>query len=365
MLGVVGVFWPVHSAIRALSLVWRHGRAVHATTGISRLRQWREAVTLASLHNYSPHAYYQFRFFDPAMSPHRFVQVGEFYALQTLDNEGVDTSLLRNKLLFFDECVRAGIPTPPTVALLAGETERWVAGPSAQLPRESLFLKWQDGEQGLGYERWKYEAVDEKWMRKGVSLQHDEMLAYCRRRGTTRNLVVQYAISNHPDIDRLNSGTLCTLRVMTYRDAGAPPVLIRAVFKVARSGSEVDNLHAGGVACQVNPSTGELGKGYGNLPIDGVHTHHPDSGAAIASTRLPDYRAAIALALDAHAKLLVPWSVGWDVAITPQGPMLLEGNPMWGADLAQAPHGEPFDADFTQRLLARLTASAASPPTVP
>ena len=68
------------------------------------------------------------------------------------------------------------------------------------------------------------------------------------------------------------------------------------------------------------------------------------------------------LALDAHAKLLVPWSVGWDVAITPQGPMLLEGNPMWGADLAQAPHGEPFDADFAQRLLARLTASAASPP---
>ena len=36
----------------------------------------------------------------------------------------------------------------------------------------------------------------------------------------------------------------------------------------------------------------------------------------------------------------------------------------WGADLAQAPHGEPFDADFAQRLLARLTASAASPPAV-
>jgi hypothetical protein len=140
---------------------------------------------------------------------------------------------------------------------------------------------------------------------------------------------------------------------MTWRDAGGPANVIRAVFKVPRRGAEVDNMHAGALACSVDPDTGELGVARGKLPSQGEHMTHPDTGVAIRGTRLTQHRAAIALALRAHERLDTPRSVGWDVAMTPDGPCLIEGNCMWGADIAQAPHGAALDASFAATILDR------------
>ncbi|MCK8622032.1 hypothetical protein [Prevotella sp. E13-27] len=37
--------------------------------------------------------------------------------------------------------------------------------------------------------------------------------------------------------------------------------------------------------------------------------------------------------------ILKPKSIGWDIAITPQGPMVIEGNDRWEITLIQAVHG--------------------------
>jgi hypothetical protein len=134
-------------------------------------------------------------------------------------------------------------------------------------------------------------------------------------------------------------------RRLSTVDVGRAPELRAAELKsdrrawlrgcrAPRAGTEVDNLHAGGLASPVDLTTGELGVAYGTYPRDGAHTHHPDSGVPITGMHLPDFRAAIDLALLAHERFPVPSSVGWDVALIPDGPTLIEGNPMWGADLA-------------------------------
>jgi hypothetical protein len=349
-----GLVWPLFAPALATRLVWRNGKGVAERSGVPRFRQWLDAVSLAYQYNYSPSTYYQFRAFDCPDSHLRFVQTAEIYMLQLRDNRNVDLRLLADKLRFFDECRRLGIVTPSIFAVLGGDADRWIDAPSGELPRESLFLKWQDGEQGIGYERWVFDAANNSWTRRGVTLDADGMLAHCRRQSASRRLVIQPVIRNHAEIDRLNAGTLCTMRIMTYRNLGAAPALIRASFKIGRAGAEVDNFHAGGIACAVNPDDGALGIGYASHPRESVHTHHPDTGAPIAGTRLPRFRDAIDLALNAHQQLDVPWSVGWDVAITPEGPVLLEGNPMWAGDLGQAPQGEPFDLDFLTHFLARF-----------
>ncbi len=48
------------------------------------------------------------------------------------------------------------------------------------------------------------------------------------------------------------------------------------------------------------------------------------------------------LALLAHERLGEPCFVGWDVALTINGPILLEGNDKFGVDLAQMPSGQPL-----------------------
>ena len=48
------------------------------------------------------------------------------------------------------------------------------------------------------------------------------------------------------------------------------------------------------------------------------------------------------MALRAHANLPQMFFVGWDVVDTDQGPMLLEGNVVWGGNLAQMAGNAPL-----------------------
>jgi hypothetical protein len=352
--------WPARTWVRAARLAWHEGPFVKAESGVPLMRQWRSSVLAAGRFNYSPSAYYQYRFFEGHAPLGAYVQEVEMVLLHMRDRGESTTQVLLNKVVFFDECTRLGLPTPPLVAVFArGEDERWTAGGFGVFPRRALFLKDAAGQQGRGAERWLYEPDADRWLRRDVRNTHDEMLAHCRALGHKGAVIVQPVVENHPRIQEYSRETLCTLRVMSYFDSTADmrPVLIRAVFKIGRGGAEVDNLHAGGLACAVDATTGTLGVARGVWPSKGTHTHHPETGAAIRGTTLPFFHAAVELALRAHERLAgLPWSVGWDVAISADGPLLLEGNSHWGADLAQAPRPEPFDATFATRLLARLSA---------
>jgi hypothetical protein len=208
--------------------------------------------------------------------------------------------------------------------------------------------------QGIGGERWVYDATAKRWCRKDETLSESEVLAHCRQLALTHAILVQNCLSNHPDLARYSSGPLCTFRVMTYRNDDDRPALLGVTVKLPRSGSDVDNLHAGGIACAVDPVSGELGPGLGRDPAEPLRTEHPDTRSLITGARLTTHRDVIALALAAHEKLDVPWSVGWDVAMTPGGPVLVEGNALWGADIFYGPHRAPFKADFAHILLRRV-----------
>ena len=61
---------------------------------------------------------------------------------------------------------------------------------------------------------------------------------------------------------------------------------------------------------------------------------HPDSGIVFSELLIPYLAESIELAKSAHRWMPYMYSIGWDVAITPNGPLLLEGNDDWGATTA-------------------------------
>lgn len=357
MLVAHGVYWPVRVTCQATVGVLRNGTRVRAATGANRWAQWRDVMAMAHTMNYSPKSYYLYRFWDPAIRPtaSTFLQEHEMAVLLRHLNRDADTTVLNDKEQFDLSCAAAGLATPRVVATLSDSTtETWSAAPG-ELPRCDLFVKPVWGQQGRGGERWVYDSSAERWSRRDVSLDHDALVAHCRSLAKRRHTLVQECLSNHPDIARFSTGSLCTFRATTYRDGQSSAKLLSLTFKMARTGSDVDNLHAGGLVAAVDAATGLLGPGTSD-PADGPQSHHPDTGELIDGGQLTTHRDVIELALRAHESLDVPWSVGWDVAMTPSGPVLVEGNTGWGIVNYQMPRAVGLETDFAEELLRRVRA---------
>lgn len=63
----------------------------------------------------------------------------------------------------------------------------------------------------------------------------------------------------------------------------------------------------------------------------------PGSMQSFSGFRLPYWNEALELCLQAHSMFSDFPSVCWDVAFTPEGPVLVEGNHDWDVVLAQEP----------------------------
>jgi hypothetical protein len=359
---LLSLFWPFKATSDAVLLVARYGARVKAQSGMGRWRQWQDAMAFAHAWNFSPRTYYAYRFWDPAIRPlaTTYLQVHEMNALQVLLNDR-KTDVRENKAGLAARCAAVGIPAPRLAAAIGKDAEEWTSG-DAVLPRADLFIKPVSGSQGIGGERWVHDASGERWSRKGRSLTQAELLAHCRQLARTKPILVQYCLSNHPDLARYSAGPLCTFRVITYGDALGPPAVLCVTLKIARKGSDVDNIHAGGIACPVNHATGQLGSGIGYDPVEPRWPKHPETGATIEGAYLATHREVIDLALAAHGKLDVPWSVGWDIAMTPEGAVVVEGNEYWGVDIFVLPHSTGVQGEFADALLKRVREAMGSRP---
>jgi Sugar-transfer associated ATP-grasp len=134
---------------------------------------------------------------------------------------------------------------------------------------------------------------------------------------------------------------LCTLRVNTINTKGGPPRALGAFLRLARAGTVVDNFHAGGVACPVDLQTGvvqagatEEGKWASWAEMRSVHAH-PDTGVSFADVLVvPHFERAKALCEQAHGSIDPALLVcSWDVALTDDGPILVEASSCLGGTL--------------------------------
>ncbi|MFD0849435.1 sugar-transfer associated ATP-grasp domain-containing protein [Sphingosinicella xenopeptidilytica] len=118
---------------------------------------------------------------------------------------------------------------------------------------------------------------------------------------------------------------LNTLRVITHIGPTGEIDIAACFLKIARTGHRIDNMHHGAVGAHVDLSSGRLEKGFSGAGRTRF-THHPDTGAPIEGFEVPFFAEAIALAKRAHPLLQSPSLIGWDVAVTDEGPKIIEAN---------------------------------------
>jgi len=118
---------------------------------------------------------------------------------------------------------------------------------------------------------------------------------------------------------------LNTLRVITHIGQDGMVDVAACFLKIARTGHRIDNMHHGAIGAHVNLTSGHLERGFGGLGR-ARFTHHPDTGAAIEGFQVPFFAEAVELAKRAHPLLQSPSLIGWDVAVTDEGPKIIEAN---------------------------------------
>lgn len=186
-----------------------------------------------------------------------------------------------------------------------------------------------------------------------MSLPEDAFADYD---GGYHGWLVQKYIKQHPFMLEINPHTVNTFRVITFVDAAGECKIHFAVLRLGRKGSAADNWDKGGISVAVDVETGTLGKGVFKPSYGGSWvTHHPDTGAPLVGRVVPGWAGILDVCKRAGQALSGIRSVGWDIAMTPDGPVIIEGNATWSLPLAQV-HSRGYLTDDVRADLAQLGA---------
>ncbi len=225
-----------------------------------------------------------------------------------------DGCRLHDKIAFARLCDANGVRHPRTWA--------WQAGGKVEitgLPEDGrVFVKPSSGMSGLGasvFDLSSCRDLDEAKARLTAEF------------GLKIEWYAQDCLVNHPDMTDYTLSAVSTMRVISILDEAGQAQSVATTVKVATVlGAVVDNGPARGIYFGVNPDTGEIGVGARLLGSE-VFEGNPTNGVRMKGRILPFFREARALALDTHQRLFSDYAyAGWDVAITPDGPVMIEGN---------------------------------------
>ena len=147
-----------------------------------------------------------------------------------------------------------------------------------------------------------------------------------------QNYLLQEVARQNEALSTLNPSSLNTIRCLTYLDRGGNAHVMGATLRLGAGTMVVDNASSGGLFCGIDINRGCL-FATGINKAEDTFTQHPTTGVVFKDYALPDVERVFEMCTRCHEAIGHPMTVGWDVAMAPDGPMLLEGNPRWMAKL--------------------------------
>jgi hypothetical protein len=347
------VWHPLKRLGEAFRLTAEVGPTVKEKAGVPKARQFVQQLALYVRHGVRPKDYYQYMLYRKDMRREAgmfiyHVQMSRLMNTLAEDISSGDAEIIRDKVRFWRHCQENDLATIPIYAIVDGQNTRWL-DPNMRgcLPARDLFSKPADWGQGLGLKKWRWTANSVYVSSEGDRVTGGGLIERLQdqSRKINRRIIVQPQISNSSDLERLvGSSALCSARVITIRDPQGRTEFLIAVAGIPVENGRGSNFSTGALGAPIDGTSGTLGKAR-YKPASQVmesYERHPDTGESIEGFKLPDWDSVVHLTLAAHESFPRIAFVGWDVAFTSHGPVLIEGNVGFGANALQIVHGEPL-----------------------
>lgn len=294
-------------------------------------------------------------------NPKDYVAYTEFRVLRNILNfrirENINTlytfnylALARDKFIFYQYCKSLEMPYPKTIALVSKGKICWYENGKMEFQAfETLkqktfkaFCKEVNGESGKG--AFNLDVIDGKFyfQEKKISfLEVKELFGF-------ETYIIQERLKNHPIIDSVYPRSLNTIKLITFLNEDGSVDFFDAVLRFGANGSFVDNASQGGIFVGISEDGYLQPIGYHEpgikkkLVIKGVH---PDTGIAFGGIKLPYWEELLNTSKEYHKFFYGIPSIGWDIAITPNGFVFTETGEDWEIPVYQVTNGpkrEPF-----------------------
>ena len=176
--------------------------------------------------------------------------------------------------------------------------------------KESCLYKPLEGSSGQG-------------IQKFVSADWQDLPAFMNKLKELGDGILEELVVQHPVMAGMCPTSVNTIRVATLR-GDKKEGIVYAFLRIG-NGKVMDNVDCGGMAARVDIDSGKLltvaADKAGN-----VYDTHPMTGTPIIGFTVPYWEEAKAMCLEAMKKIPQMRFIAWDVAITADGPVFIEGN---------------------------------------
>lgn len=172
-----------------------------------------------------------------------------------------------------------------------------------------------------------------------TSKQLEELDAHARK-FMSEGYLIEEVLKQHPDLDQINPYTLNSIRIVTILCHDKSVEFLSAILKTNSTNAPMDNFSQGGIVIGIDLDTGRLKEnGLMQYPQGRIFKQHPLTKTEFRNFQIPYWHKLKEIAVKAQEVFHYVKSVGWDIAITPEGPVIIEGNQDWGTNGIQAANG--------------------------
>lgn len=183
-----------------------------------------------------------------------------------------------------------------------------------------FFAKPVDSSLGLG--AFPFSIDGDKFVTDDEIISDEDLLS------KLEGCIVEPRIEQHDELNRLYPHAVSSHRIVTICHKGQIDIC-QLAFGVGTGGMHMSNIYQGGILLDISID-GVLGDMGIKLKGErGRLARHPDTGVEFKGFKIPYWKEALDLAIRAHQCFPKIHSVGWDIAISKDGPLIIEGNQHW------------------------------------
>ncbi len=305
---------------------------------------FKEIIYLSFINRSFPPHYYSSRYlFKNGRDNIRdFCPQNLFIKVNNYFNDNNDREILENKLFFDLYLSQFSVPMPKLLAY--NQNNMFVADKKItevnnlqdfrlylksladRIPHnDSIFIKKTCGSYGGDrvFKIYKHQILEDDY---DITKLYNEVIH--------SEYLFQEKVNQNGVLDSINSSCLNTIRIDTFIDSEQKVEVISAYLRTSLNGLHVDNISSGGCLIPIDMNSGKLLKyGYPFLITQGVKTYtkHPITNIVFENLNIPYFNEVKALVCQVAKFIPGLRLVGWDVAISDSGPVLIEGNSFYDA----------------------------------